>query len=132
MKNLFPRHSLHKMIAGALLAATLQFFVPLINAAISDRCCESNKMQCCQTEFPSRLVCCAAQAKINLNDSTPTQGIAPNNQGTYDSFVTIAERPSSSAIVLVLLPGETLKYSFTINSEAADNHLYKKFSSFLI
>jgi len=132
MTNFFYKHSLLKLIAGLLFAATLQFFVPLVNAAISDRCCESNEMQCCQSEFPSRLVCCAAQAKVNLNDSTPTQGIASKNQDTYDSLVLVADRPSSSTTVLIPLPGEALQYSFAINSEAADNHLFRKFSSYLI
>lgn len=128
MIKLFHRNPLYKFIVGLVITATVQFFVPLLNAAVSDRCCESQQMQCCQEEFPSRMVCCISEADEPLDDSAPTQGLTPKTQKTPEGISSL----SAIALNWSVPFREILEYFPTLKFISTDNQLYKRFSTFLI
>lgn len=129
MIKLFHKNPLYKCIAGLVMTATLQFFVPLINAAVSDRCCESQQMQCCQEEFPSRMVCCISGADGPLDDSASTQGLTAKIQKAPEGLILAA---STNALNLPASFAENFESSPILKFISTDNQLYKKFSTFLI
>lgn len=129
LHKLFYRKLVFQSLVGLLIIATLQFFVPLLNAAVSDRCCESQLMQCCQAEFPSRTVCCNAKAKDKLDDSAPTQGLTPKAQNTFAAF---CHCPPTNARNLNIPSLEELRSFPAPPITLADNQLYRRFSTLLI
>ncbi len=129
MTKLFHKNPIFKFLAGLLIAATLQFFVPLLNAAVSDKCCESQQMQCCQEEFPSRMVCCSAEADQGLDDSAPTQGRPPKTQKTPEGIILCLPTNTRN---LTVLSFENLECFSVLKFTTTDNQLYKRFSTFLI
>jgi len=129
MTKLFHKNPIFKFLAGLLIAATLQFFVPLLNAAVSDKCCESQQMQCCQEEFPSRMVCCIAEADRGLDDSAPTQGLVHKTQKSLEVTI-LCQPPNVLNSSLPFFGGfEYFPHSeFTLTN----NHLYLRLSTFII
>ncbi|MFQ5650822.1 MAG: hypothetical protein ACE5IY_12840 [bacterium] len=118
-----------ELFAVTLIAATLQFFVPLINAAVSEQCCSSRQMQCCQEEFPSRMICCIAEARHGLDDSAPTQGVVSKTQKAPEGIIVSL---SSSEPCLTIPSLEHSEYFLPSKNVTADNHLFKRFFAFLI
>lgn len=129
MNKLFHKNLIFKFLHGLLIAATSQFFVPLLNAAVSDKCCESQQIQCCQKEFPSRMVCCIAEARENLDDSNPTQGLPLKTQKAPEDIILCL---NTSTLRLTIPPFEDLECFSVLKFITTDNQLYKGFSTFLI
>jgi len=128
MIKLIHRNSLYKFIAGFVIAATVQFFVPLLNGAVSDKCCESRQMQCCQEEFPSRMVCCIAEADHSLDESAPTQGLVHKTQTSPDAIFCLPPNELNSSF----RSSEGFEYFPHSEFAPTDNHLFLKLSIFII
>ncbi len=118
-----------KIINSILIVATLQFFAPLVNASFSERCCESQQMQCCQGEFPGRAVCCIEKSDLPLDDSAPVKGVNIKIPNILQGNLTCLQSWTlnfSLPLFENLEPHSFLKYN------SVDNQLYKRLSVYLI
>ncbi len=119
----------YRILNGILIIATLQFFAPLFNATISERCCESQQMQCCQGEFPARAVCCIEKPDVPLNDSAPIQGVKVKIAKILSAGIACLQINTFNFSIPFFENLETCPaFKYTI----ADNQLYKQLSTFLI
>ncbi len=125
----FYKNFAKPFIAGVLVFATLQFFVPLLNAAASGKCCDSQKMQCCQKQFPSRMVCCVSDTAKGLDDAAPLQALAPGTQKSPQFIVLIC---SANEPVVNAARAENFRCFPTSNLVTPRQPLYKTLSTFLI
>ena len=122
----------YKTISLSLIFSILQFFIPLLNVAMEPSCCEENSggMQCCQPDFPSRLVCCSGNPVHAQDDSAPAQALPKKPTPTHDDFantdrlvaITRCPAPEASA-------SENL---YLLNHLLASNKRYKLLATFLI
>ena len=72
MKN--NMHLLRNKISPLLVAiAFFQSTAPILNVAAELQWCHNQEMQCCQTEFPARIVCCAGEPAYGIDESAPSQ-----------------------------------------------------------
>lgn len=129
MISIFRKNAFHKFVAGFAIVATLQFFVPLLNAAVSDRCCESQEMQCCQQEFPSRMVCCISATQEALDDSVSTQGMIFKVPKAPDA---IPPTIFTSQLTLPASFPENIQSPRKSEGISGKSQLYKQLSTFLI
>lgn len=129
MKQIFNKKIEVNLVTAVLIAATLQFFVPLLNAAVSDQCCESQKMQCCQVEFPSRMVCCQSDANKSLDDSAATQGVLQKLKKAPKSHIPVF---ASATDTLHLTTLEYIEQRSPVVFNFKEDKIHKKISLLLI
>lgn len=125
----------YKIISLLLALSLWQFFVPVLNVAMELPCCEDQSIstggrQCCETEFPSRMVCCIDNPAHAMEKSAPVQATL--------------EKPSQVHIDLVA-PTQIFDAAFffssakgvdedfnSLNHHFTNNHRYKLLATFLI
>lgn len=125
----------YKTIFLFLTFSLLQFFAPVLNVAMELACCEEQmvtprRMQCCQAEFPSRLVCCAGNVEHGLDNSVPLKATLQKTVhiplGLTVSVQSIAFDQTSPLAVI------TFTEIALLNSHFFGNKLYKQLATYLI
>lgn len=126
MYDRFHKRLIFRVLAVTLIAATSQYFVPLLNASVAEKCCASQQMQCCQKDFPSRMVCCVAEADKAVDDSVPTQGVVHKSPEIFVLFY------STISATFDAPSFETFEHSSQSTYFLTDDDLYLRLSTFLI
>ena len=122
----------YKTISLSLIFSILQFFIPVLNVAMEMPCCEENSggMQCCQPDFPSRLVCCSGNSVHAQDDSAPAQALPKKPAPTHLDF---AKTDRLVAITRCLAPEASASENFyLLNHPLARNKRYMLLAVFLI
>lgn len=112
-----------------LVFSLLQFFVPILSVAADLPCCESQEMQCCQKEYPARIVCCIGDADSGLDESVPIQAVLQEQSIPFLSFHIIFITDNSNQTI-----SNNANQALEINLHdilQSTNKLYKKLSTFL-
>lgn len=119
----------YKTISLSLIFSILQFFIPVLNVAMEPACCEENSggMQCCQSDFPSRLVCCSGNPVHAQDDSAPAQALPKKPAPTHIDLI------NSVRLFAITLPAASASENFyPLNHPLAGNKRYKLLAIFLI
>jgi len=125
----------YKTISLFLALSLLQFFAPVLNVAIEPPCCEeqgdsTGSRQCCQPEFPSRIVCCVDDSEHAMDDSAPTQAISAKS---LQPQIVPAASDQFLEISLCLVRKVRLDQNFCFfNPHLVSNEHYKLLATFLI
>jgi len=126
---LFKNHPLYATLAVLIAIATFQYSTPVFNAAVDLPCCESEEIQCCQGDFPSRMVCCISSNERGLDSSTPTQTTLISAE---------KKRPIAVALHSIRISQATLSISDSPRSptvsipSVSTSRLYQDLCTFLI
>lgn len=118
-----------KILTVCLLITSFHYFAPVFNRIIDDQCCASAEMQCCRSDFSSRMVCCIDQGEQDPWDSTPTQGIPEHSPLFSKIFIPTAYLMLANFTLPAIEHFDNLYHEQFI---VEDNHRYLKLSSFLI
>ncbi|MFQ5631980.1 MAG: hypothetical protein ACE5I1_24685 [bacterium] len=123
-------HSLKNKISPLLAIVFLQFTTPILNVAAELQCCNSENMQCCQSEFPARMVCCVGETAHGFDESAPSQMVLQKqfSQQTVLLFSPLAF--ISEPILSQMFVRST--HSDLHNSSLYNNDIYQKLSTLLI
>lgn len=123
-------HRLKNKILPLLIVGFLQFSAPILNVVAELPCCDSEEIQCCQSEFPARMVCCIGEVAHTFDESAPSRMLLQQqaSQRTILLFTPLALLSEQIPPQKFIRP--TL--SDLLNSSFFDNDLYQRLSTLLI
>ena len=129
-----------KTISLILAVSLWQFFVPVLNVALELPCCEEQDdstggRQCCQPEFPARMVCCVGDSEHATEDSAPAQATSAKFPQTHFNLATFSQLFDVSLDFTSLYFAQKIRLDqdfYSFNPHLASNEHYKLLATFLI
>ncbi|MGH7454822.1 MAG: hypothetical protein ACRENG_25930 [bacterium] len=125
----------HRTISFLLAHSVMQFFVPVLNAAMELPCCEEQaisggNMPCCGAEYPARMVCCYGNPAHAFDQSAPAQCTLEKMPCAHLDLAASSQCfITSLCFTLTTCTGEDFN---SLNPHLASNHRYKLLVTFLI